>query len=51
MSYRTRAVEHRKGAAGLAGAHPGLKNRILLNCTRIENAHSAQENIRFCCYS
>ena len=26
-------------AAGLAGAHPGLQDRILLNYTRIENAH------------
>jgi len=34
MSCRLRAVEHRKGAAGLAGAHPGLKDRILLNYTR-----------------
>ena len=34
MSCRIRAVEHRKCAAGLAGAHPGLKDRILLNYTR-----------------
>ena len=39
MSCRIRAVEYRKCAAGLAGAHPDLKNRILLNYTRIENAH------------
>jgi len=31
MSYRIRAVEHRVSAGGLAGAQPGLKNRILLN--------------------
>jgi len=33
MSCRIRAVEHRKCAAGLAGAHPGLQDRILLNYT------------------
>ena len=38
-SCRIRAVEHRKSAVGLPNAHPGLKNRILLNYTRIENAH------------
>jgi len=38
MSCRIRAVEHRKCAAGLAGAHSGLQDRILLNYTRIENA-------------
>ena len=39
MSCRIRAVEDVVNAGGLAGAHPGLKNRILLNYTRIENAH------------
>jgi len=39
MSRRIRAVEHRKCAAGLVGAHPGLQDRILVNYTRIENAH------------
>jgi len=43
MSCRIRAVEHRKSAAGLAGAHPGLKDRILLNYTRIENAHKVHK--------
>jgi len=38
MSCRIRAVEHRCLAA-LAGAHPGLQDRILPNYTRIENAH------------
>jgi len=37
ISSRVRAVEHRKCAAGLLGAHPGLQDRILLNYTRIEN--------------
>ena len=37
MSCRIRAVEHRKCAAGLAGAHPDLQGGILLNYTR-ENA-------------
>jgi len=39
MPCRIRAVEHRKCAAGLSDAHPSLQNRILLNNTRIENAH------------
>ena len=39
MSYRIRAVEHRKCVAGLADAHPSLQDRILPNYTRIENAH------------
>jgi len=30
-------------AAGLADAHPGLQDRILLNCTRIENAHKVRK--------
>jgi len=43
MSCRIRAVEHRQCAAGLADAHPGLKDRILLNNTRIENAHKVRK--------
>ena len=43
MSCRICAVEHRVNAGGLAGAHPGLKNRILLNYTRIENAHKVRK--------
>ena len=39
MSCRIRAVEHRMCAAGLADAHPGLHDRIILNYTRIDNAH------------
>jgi len=39
MSRRIQAVKHRKCAAGLAGAHAGFQDRILLNYTRIENAH------------
>jgi len=34
-SCRIRAVEHWRCAAGLAGAHTGLQDRILINCTRI----------------
>jgi len=45
MSCRIRAVEHRKSAGGLVGVHPGLKNRILLNYTRIENAHEVRKKI------
>jgi len=33
MSRRIRAVEHRC-AAGLAGAHPSLQDRILINYTK-----------------
>jgi len=29
--------------AGLAGEHPGLQDRILLNYTRIENAHKVRK--------
>jgi len=43
MSCRIPAVEHRKCAAGLAGAHPGLQDRILQNYTRIENAHEVRK--------
>jgi len=42
MSCRIRAVEHRKSAAGLGGAHSGLQDRILLNNT-IENAHKVRK--------
>jgi len=42
MSCRIRAVERRVSAGGLAGAHPGLKNRILINYTRLENAHKVR---------
>ena len=43
MSCRIRGVEHRTCAAGLVGARPGFKNRILLNYTRIENAHKVRK--------
>jgi len=43
VSRRIRAVEHRKCAAGLAVAHHGLQDRILLNYTRIENAHEVRK--------
>jgi len=43
MSCRIRAVEHRKCAAGLAGAHPDLQDRILLNYTRIKNARKVRK--------
>ena len=43
MSCRIRAVEHRVSAGGLADVHPGLKNRILINYTRIENAHKVRK--------
>ena len=42
MSCRIRAVEHRKCATGLTGAHLGLQDRILLNYTRTENAHKVR---------
>jgi len=46
VSCRIRADEHRKCAAGLAGTHPGLQDRILLNYTRIENAHKVYKKTR-----
>jgi len=49
MSCRMRAVE-RRCAAGVAGAHPGLQDRILLNYTRIENAHKYARKLSFFCY-
>ena len=39
MSCRILAVEHRKCGTGLSGTHLGLKDQILLNYTKIENAH------------
>jgi len=42
MSRQIRAVEHRC-AAGLVSTHPGLQDRILLNYTRIENAHRVRK--------
>jgi len=48
MSCRIRAVEHRRCAGGLAGAHSGLQDRILLNYTRIENAHKYASKLYFC---
>jgi len=38
-----RADEDRKCAAGLAGAHPGLQDRMLRNYTWIEKAHKARK--------
>jgi len=47
MSCRIREVEHRC-AAGLADTHPDLQDRILLNYTRIENAHKVRkQTLRF----
>ena len=43
MTCRMRAVKQRKCAAGLAGAHQGLQDRILLHCTRIENVHNVRQ--------
>ena len=45
MSRRLEAVEHRKCGTGLSDANPGLQNRILLNYTRIENAHKVRNKI------
>ena len=42
MSCPIRAVECRS-AAGLGGAHAGVQDRILLNYTRIENAHKVRK--------
>ena len=43
MSCRIRAVEYRKYAARPPVAQPGLQDRILLNCTRVENAHTVRK--------
>ena len=43
MSRRIRVVAHRKCAAGLSDAHPGLQDRILQNYTRMENAHEVRK--------
>jgi len=50
MSCRIRAVEHIKCAAGLAGAQPGLQDRILLHYTRIENADEVRKKTFVFCY-
>jgi len=43
MSCRKQAVEHRKRAAELTGACPGLKDGTLINYTRVENAHKVRK--------
>ena len=43
MSRRIQAVKYRKCATGLAGAHSGLQDRILLNYTKIENAYKVRQ--------
>jgi len=43
MSCRIRAVEHRTCVTGLCDAHHCLQDRILLNYTRIENAHKVPQ--------
>ena len=43
MSRRIRAVEHGTCATGLSDAHHCLQDRILLNYTRIENAHKVRK--------
>ena len=45
ISCRIPAVKHRKCAAGLAGTHPGLQDRIFLNYTSIENAHKVHNKL------
>ena len=50
MYCQIQAVEHRKCAAGMAGTHLGLQDRILLNYTRIENRHEIRKKTRFFCY-
>jgi len=43
MPCRKQAVEHRKCVAELCDAHHGLQDQILLNYTRIENAHEVRK--------
>jgi len=50
MSCRIRAVEHRKSVAGLAGAHHGLKNRILLSYTELRMRIHDARNLSIFCY-
>jgi len=45
MSRRIEAVEHRKCGTGLSDSHLGLQIRILLNYTRIVNAHKVCKKI------
>ena len=45
MPRRIEAVEHRKCAPGLSDANPGLHDRIMLNLTRIQNAHKVRKKI------
>ena len=40
---------HRRCVAGLARADPGLRDRILLNYTRIENAHKVRKKTLVFC--
>jgi len=42
MFFRIRAVQ-RRWAAAMAGAHSKSEDRILLNYTRIENAHKVRQ--------
>jgi len=50
-SPQIRGVAFWRYAAGLAGAHPGLQDLILLNYTRIENAHKVRKKtFVFCDY-
>ena len=48
-SRQIRAVEDWRCAAGLAGAHPGLQDRILPKYTRIENADKVRKQIFVFC--
>ena len=43
MFCRIRAAEYKKRAVGLSDAQPRLKDLILLDCTRIENAHKVRK--------
>jgi len=49
MSPRIRAVECGNCATGTAGARLDLEYRILLNYTRIENAHKVQKKLLILC--
>ena len=51
MPRPEQAVEHRWCVDGLAGAHPDLEDRILLNHIRIENVQKVRKKtFFFCCY-
>ena len=50
MSCRIRPVEHRKCAVGLAGAQPGLKDRILLTTQELRMRMKYARKLSIFCF-